>query len=109
MTNLSKEEAFKLVTNKLKSLSSGGYLTSFKLNDWCISRQRKWGAPIPIVYCHNCQVFNWPWVLVWILLLVKNVFKIVPVPVEQLPVELDTNCFRNEHKIEFLHKTKCPK
>ncbi len=52
----SKQEAFVGVCELLRSAKSGGYLTSFKLNDWCISRQRKWGAPIPIVYSEDGKV-----------------------------------------------------
>ncbi len=62
------EEGKRAVTELLKSKGLGDFAVSYRLRDWLISRQRYWGAPIPIVYCPECGI--------------------VPVPEEDLPILL---------------------
>ena len=58
----------KAVTSYLEQKGWGKATVSYKLRDWLISRQRYWGAPIPIIYCSKCGA--------------------VAVPEKDLPVEL---------------------
>ncbi len=83
----SKSEIAKFIGAELK--------TQYKLRDWLISRQRYWGAPIPIVYCEACGE--------------------VPVPEKDLPVELpDDVDFRPAGesplaRSKSFHNITCPK
>ena len=65
---LSSLDAFDAIAAHLEKEGKGNKRVNFRLRDWGVSRQRYWGAPIPIVNCPSCGE--------------------VPVPLEQLPVEL---------------------
>ena len=79
----------------LNGRSSARERSTYRLRDWLISRQRYWGAPIPIIYCDDCGT--------------------VPVPYDQLPVNLPEDvAFEPTGQSpllkddEFVHTT-CPK
>ena len=61
-------DAKRAIVAKLAAAGKAEAVTNYRLHDWCISRQRYWGPPIPIVYCDKCGV--------------------VPVPEKDLPVLL---------------------
>ena len=53
---MSVEEGSKSIIDSAHNQGFGGHMTQYKLRDWLISRQRYWGAPIPILYCDKCGV-----------------------------------------------------
>lgn len=49
-----KGEGLKAITQWLKDKGLAQFTTNYRLRDWCVSRQRYWGPPIPIIYCDKC-------------------------------------------------------
>lgn len=62
------DEALEFIISKFEEQNLGKRVTNYKLRDWGISRQRYWGAPIPMIHCDKCGV--------------------VPEKIENLPVKL---------------------
>ncbi len=92
---LSSQQGIATVSDFLEEKGYGGRAITYRLRDWLISRQRYWGAPIPMIYCPNCGI--------------------VPVLEEDLPVLLPEDAeFRptGESPLKYCEQfvnTTCPK
>lgn len=53
-TGLKSDEAIRKIGQRLKEMGLGGPAVSYRIRDWLVSRQRYWGAPIPIIHCPRC-------------------------------------------------------
>ena len=78
---LQGEEARDAIAVHLTKIGKGGKKVNYRLRDWSVSRQRYWGAPIPMIHCEKCGV--------------------VPVPEKELPVRLPED-------VEFRPNGKSP-
>jgi leucyl-tRNA synthetase len=59
-SGLTSSIARKKIVEKLMKENLGSFSVSYHLRDWIISRQRYWGAPIPIIYCQKCGTLPVP-------------------------------------------------
>ncbi len=90
-----ENEGRRVVTRWLEEQGIGKAAVTYRLHDWLISRQRYWGAPIPMITCLECGI--------------------VPVPAEELPVTLPEDVEflpTGESPLKFhdgFRKTTCPK
>lgn len=68
LNGMDNTKAKDIIVNRLEEIKAGNKKINYRLRDWSVSRQRYWGAPIPIIHCKHCGI--------------------VPVPEKDLPVEL---------------------
>jgi leucyl-tRNA synthetase len=93
-TGMESASAKQAIIDHAAGKGFGAAHTTYRLRDWGISRQRYWGAPIPMIHCDQCGV--------------------QPVPVDQLPVILpedndsaQSSCAPLHQRESFIH-TRCP-
>lgn len=93
-TDMIVTQAADAIVSDLQEMNHGTSKINYRLRDWLVSRQRYWGAPIPVIYCDKCGT--------------------VPVPEKDLPVKLPYNVqFKPDGKSplayceEFVNTT-CP-
>ncbi|WP_320170955.1 leucine--tRNA ligase [Maridesulfovibrio sp.] len=93
--NMPNEDAKSAIVEFLGKSGKGKKAINYRLRDWNISRQRFWGAPIPVIYCDECGI--------------------VPVPEKDLPVVLPEDAVMNEDgrsplpQMESFMNVPCPK
>ncbi len=91
-----KDEGGAAITRRLEEKGLAEFKINYRLRDWCVSRQRYWGPPIPVIYCEHCGA--------------------VPVPEKDLPVVLpyledyrpDGSGFSPLKRDETFFHTTCP-
>ena len=92
-SGITSEQAFEAIATHLEQLDKGRRQINYRLRDWGVSRQRYWGAPIPIINCPACGA--------------------VPVPDKELPVVLPEDIVFDGigspiKRMTSFYKAECP-
>ena len=84
--------AFNAIADRLEALGKGKRTVNFRLRDWGVSRQRYWGAPIPIINCDSCGAVPVPEKDLPVVLPTDVEFEGVGSPIKKMPQFYETTC-----------------
>lgn len=85
-------DAFNAIADYLESNKLGERTVNFRLRDWGVSRQRYWGAPIPVINCESCGAVPVPESDLPVVLPTEVEFEGVGSPIKKMPSFYETSC-----------------
>ncbi len=91
-TGLTSAEAFEAIAARLAGMDRGCKRVNYRLRDWGVSRQRYWGAPIPIINCPDCGAVPVPDTDLPVVLPQDVTFEGVGSPIKKMPEFYQTTC-----------------
>ena len=86
------QQAFDTIADRLAQDNKGKRTVNFRLRDWGVSRQRYWGAPIPIINCDSCGALPVPEQDLPVVLPTEVAFEGVGSPIKKMPEFYETVC-----------------
>jgi len=86
------QQAFDTIADRLAQDNKGVRTVNFRLRDWGVSRQRYWGAPIPIINCDSCGALPVPEQDLPVVLPTEVAFEGVGSPLKKMPEFYQTSC-----------------
>ena len=89
---LGSNEGLERIADEAERRGMGERKVNFRLRDWLISRQRYWGAPIPMIYCESCGTVPVPEAQLPVMLPADVVFKAGENPLATSPEFIKTTC-----------------
>ncbi len=94
LDGLEFDAAFNRISDQIEALGKGSRQVNYRLRDWGVSRQRYWGAPIPVIHCEACGMLPVPEADLPVVLPEDVEFEGIGSPIKKMDSFIQTTCPR---------------